>query len=591
MFFKKFDYLSPQITFYFKGDKIHSSIFSGILSIISYSLIFAFTIYNTSDFINKVNPIIYYYNRYVKDTGSFPLNSSSIFHYFQLINTDGEPDIEIDYDAIRIIGIDRSIDNYMRNYNLSRINHWIYGPCNYNEINTDDELTKIIPENLFSQSACIKEYYNCITQKYSKIGESGFRWPVLTYGASNPNRTLYGIVIEKCHNDSLKKNCKSNEEINKFFNQYAIKLNIIDEYVDVLNYENPYIKYIYAITNGLHLGTISLNNINFNPSLTKTHKGLFFDRIVEIKSFAYSQNVKISLSPEKTSIVAAFFFWMQNVMTYNERFYKKFLVYFSEIGGFANFVLLIALAINFLVSNYIIILDTEELVLNIDKVNYDKDNIFKKPTIYRIIDELFHPPKMKNDKDKKNKSQNQKSNLSFLKKRSDYNNNKENGGPKSEPLKILYSQNKRKKNYYNNKWINISNKKQKRDSVFLPLSDKKSIEMQKVNQSQKLESYHENLIDLQNIRVNINLYNLQNKRSKKKDHSDKSLKKNNFTWFNYFCYLAFFKKYNPKIKYLEDIRAQIISEENLLQNYSDIYKLLKFCNIKNHNYYEINGIC
>ena len=204
MFLKRFDYLSPQITLYFRGDQIHSSIFSGILTIISYTLIFVFMIYNFSDYINKKNPVIYYYNRYVNDTGSYPFNSSSLFHYFQLINTDGEADITIDYDAIRIIGIDRSIDNYMRHYNLSKINHWVYGPCNYNEIN-DDELSKIIPEKYFSQSACIKEYYNCTSQNYSKIGESGFKWPVLTYGASNPKRTLYGILIEKCHNDSLKK--------------------------------------------------------------------------------------------------------------------------------------------------------------------------------------------------------------------------------------------------------------------------------------------------------------------------------------------------------------------------------------------------
>ena len=85
MLFKKFDFISPQITLYFKGDEKHSSIFSGIVTIISYTLIFIFMIYDIKDFINKDNPTIYFYNRYVKDTGSYPLNSSSIFHFFQLI--------------------------------------------------------------------------------------------------------------------------------------------------------------------------------------------------------------------------------------------------------------------------------------------------------------------------------------------------------------------------------------------------------------------------------------------------------------------------------------------------------------------------
>ena len=52
MLFKKFDFISPQITLYFKGDEKHSSIFSGIVTIISYTLIFIFMIYDIRDFIN-----------------------------------------------------------------------------------------------------------------------------------------------------------------------------------------------------------------------------------------------------------------------------------------------------------------------------------------------------------------------------------------------------------------------------------------------------------------------------------------------------------------------------------------------------------
>ena len=44
-FIKKFDMISPPITLYFKGEDQHSSIFSGILSIIIGLLILAATIY------------------------------------------------------------------------------------------------------------------------------------------------------------------------------------------------------------------------------------------------------------------------------------------------------------------------------------------------------------------------------------------------------------------------------------------------------------------------------------------------------------------------------------------------------------------
>ena len=45
----------------------------------------------------------------------------------------------------------------------------------------------------------------------------------------------------------------------------------------------------------------------FNPSITITHKSIFFDEIVDIKSYAYSQNEKMTLDSNGTEIVAAFY--------------------------------------------------------------------------------------------------------------------------------------------------------------------------------------------------------------------------------------------------------------------------------------------
>ena len=39
-------------------------------------------------------------------------------------------------------------------------------------------------------------------------------------------------------------------------------------------------------------------------------------------------------------------------------------------------------------------------------------------------------------------------------------------------------------------------------------------------------------------------------------------------------------KNDKKLQYYEDFRAKLISEENIIQNYMDTYKLLKHCNIK-----------
>ena len=56
MLIKKMDWLSPPITLYFKGETQHRSIFSGILSICAYILIFSDTIYYFLEYIQRKSP-------------------------------------------------------------------------------------------------------------------------------------------------------------------------------------------------------------------------------------------------------------------------------------------------------------------------------------------------------------------------------------------------------------------------------------------------------------------------------------------------------------------------------------------------------
>ena len=588
MFFKKCDFLSPKITLYFKGEQIHSSIVSGIITIITYLIIFVYMIYKIRDFINKKNPNIYHYHKYEKDIGPYLINSSSIFHFFQLINIYGETDINIDYDAIRIIGVDKSIDNYMRNYDLSQLNHWIYGPCDFYKIK-DDELNNIIRENIFSHSACLKEYYSCISKKYSKIGDSDFKWPVLYYSDSNPNRTLYGIIIEKCHNDSLKNNCKSTEEINNFFERHSMILNIVAQYADVLNYKKPYSKYIYTLTSGFFSGTISLNNIIFNPSLTKTHIGFFSDKTINEKSYSYSKEEKLTLSSGKTNIVSAFFFLMQNVIIYNERTYKKFQDLLSDIGGFGSFIILVSLEINSLVTNYIILLDSEDLVLNMDKNNNEKNNLFQRPFFYKRSNELFYPPKRNNyiNRNKNNTNKILSQNTLFP------SYTKDNESNISDPLNGLLLN--LKNHYRNDNGSVISHNFKKTNSSSLFLLNKNYTEKKRIYKFNEIKLQGENTFKLKRKNFKKNGYETKGKKfekikknkkmktfekTRKNEIFIKYNKKNNFTWFNYLRHLILCKNYNKNIKYIEDLRTKILSEENLLQNYSDISKLVKICNIE-----------
>ena len=216
MFLRKLDFLSPQITLYYKGEQSHSSILSGILSVIGYSICLLFAFVYAIEFINKENPQVYYYNRYIEDAGEFSLNSSSMFHFIQIIDTESNnPDV-MDFDLLTIIGIEETIDLYQEDNDLSNNNHWLYGPCNNS---TDIKgIDKLISFNYFTESACIRKYYNKDDKKYYNTNDKNFRWPTILHGCSNPNRTFYGIIIEKCTNSTLKllsdnRYCKSKNDI------------------------------------------------------------------------------------------------------------------------------------------------------------------------------------------------------------------------------------------------------------------------------------------------------------------------------------------------------------------------------------------
>ena len=91
--------------------------------------------------------------------------------------------------------------------------------------------------------------------------------------------------------------------------------------------------------------------------------------------------------------MVCFYFWMQNIKLYYERYYESLQDLLSNIGGIESFMRLIATIINSLIVNYIILLDTEGLVLNTDKINFKKVNINSKPTFLKKASQLFNPPK------------------------------------------------------------------------------------------------------------------------------------------------------------------------------------------------------
>ena len=148
MFIQKFDYLSPRITFYHKELISHSSIFSGFLSIIFFLIKIISGIYYSLNLIQRKDLKAFYYNTYIEDAPTFPLNSSSLFHYLAVENRERQTINEgIDFTKFNIIGLEIFFDNIFNSpFLLKFFNHWIYGNCDSDDI---EGINYLINNNFF----------------------------------------------------------------------------------------------------------------------------------------------------------------------------------------------------------------------------------------------------------------------------------------------------------------------------------------------------------------------------------------------------------------------------------------------------------
>ena len=311
----------------------------------------------------------------------------------------------------------------------------------------------------------------------------------------------------------------------------------------------------------------------------------FFDHQVEERSYFFTQNEKHTidqsiLSPGQTTngCLIGIYFWMQNTLQYYERNYDRFQDFLSDIGGVSSIVVTIGYYLNLLIHNYVIVLDTQELVLARDHENYYKGRDLKrKPTIFRKANEIDDIQKKIKEKLIINEIKKQSSSSGFQKfiknDTENIKNNKINKQMDNNNINIYVNRKtilKNNKDY--NKTASSSQTKRHHSVLFSGIglnnfnSRNSSKDIQIENKKSTIFSFKDDLIKDNND-----------------DSENRPLEKKEFNWFKYIWYLICCGTNDKKISYYEDFRSKLISEENIIQNYLDIYKLLKKNNLQKIN--------
>ena len=307
-----------------------------------------------------------------------------------------------------------------------------------------------------------------------------------------------------------------------------------------------------------------------------THNRIFFDNVIENPSYFFTQNQQQNINENVFGCLNAFYFWMQNTLQYYERNYKRLQDILSDIGGISRIVLTVAEVLNVLCCNYIILLDTEDLVLSSENKNFKNNNLSRKSTKFKKADNTLYPPKRQHRNYKYNDQQLSSNYHRLMKDGVDIYQNLNINDKKRDKFKSFYV----KRNNISNNCFSDNNDNESQISQIAYRSTYRGgrSNFRGYNNNNNITPY----IRRNDIKTNNNINNV-NEFVTEKNEENKKMEKENFSWLAYMKFIICCGKNSPKIQYCNDFRNEIISEESILQYYLDIYQLLKVCNIERNS--------
>ena len=377
---------------------------------------------------------------------------------------------------------------------------------------------------------------------------------------------LYGLYVQKCSDDILYQilgdgyNCKNDSEIDYYFDSLRggriMHFYFVNNYINILDYDNPINKFIYRMETPLYKEQYSTNSININPVLVRTHNGLILDNIKDDVTYMLDRNDVYISERKGANMYMAYCFFLKNNKEYYERTYKRIQEVISSIGGINQAITIIAIYLNYLYNNYVVLSDTEMLLhslIHTEKKNHRKKSI----ELRNLNNRIKETPKEK------------KINSNDIKKSSDQRKFGET------------IDNRAKKNKTEN---NIAIFHQNIDII-----------KHNTNKTENNISYTKDQLNnkVEDLTMDNGELGKRKNFEKMKTFKDYDRYKSEKSFCNYLCFFISCSKKKRFFKVYQDFRIKIISEEHLIRNHLNIYNLLKITEKKRHirrNSYHLDDL-
>ena len=394
---QQIDFLSSPISLYFNNKRTHTSKIGGILVIIFLLSCISYVSILLYNLINHINAITLIYKKFEGEAGYYRMNTTSLFHFFQIFSSKNGGYFDKYNSTFIRIYLTYAHDN-LESFHLEDIEHWVFDECKEGIDNKDINKDLFLNITNFTNSACIRFYYNINKKQYFSLGDKEFQWPFLEHGASRKNNIFLKTQIEKCRNDSVITKalgvCSSNESIEEYISKYdRFFMYLLDNSVDPTNYSNPFQQYFQIITNKISKSlTFVENYINFSPVRVRTRVGQLFGKYSDINSFFFDSRRKSTVESDNR-ILLKYYYLMENNINVYERRYNGYLDILSSIGGTIQLFFYFFFIINFIINKYIIIMDTNHFFYEIENSSNEqsksKSNENKNIDPFKSIEQNF----------------------------------------------------------------------------------------------------------------------------------------------------------------------------------------------------------
>ena len=313
MIIKNFDFISPPITLFYHGMESHSSIYTGIISLIVLIICLISAIILSLDIFLKRNPSIFYWKKSIEDVEKTYLNEDNFLHFITLL----DENLNNIYDerAFTIIGINNFTTNMIINTTTTKetkknrtntlynnFSYYIYDICDEKK-DGGEIITEIDKKNSFLRSLCIKAYYNKTSNTTIYKGDKNFEYPFLQHGYSRGNNINYGILIRKCVNGSTLNNvtCYDSTILDDLKDElYYYSITFIDDSLNPDNYSFPFSNSLNNVTYKYDEEEFTINYLFFHNIELETTTGFLFDFVNNKQTIAYDYSTYTTLSVEET---------------------------------------------------------------------------------------------------------------------------------------------------------------------------------------------------------------------------------------------------------------------------------------------------